>query len=99
MKEIELEIEKTLVASTAHLSGTLEVTNIISNNEFITDEYEYGFRIWIGSIDFPESYDLIDLGHSHGFCEIIDLASQNNCSWVKFDSDGPAYDGLVTYEW
>jgi len=99
MKELELEVEKTLVASTAHLASTIEITNIMSNDAFIVDEYEYGIRIWIGSLDFPESYDLVDLGYSSGFIEIVDLASQNDCNWIKFDADGPIYDGLITYNW
>ena len=99
IKNIKLEIEKTLVASTAHLSGPAEIESITSNSEFITDEFEYGIRIYIGSDDFPDSYELIDLGHSHGFCEIIDLATQNECYWIKFDSDGTKYPGLVSYDW
>ena len=98
-KNIELQIERVLVASTAHLSGPDEITNIIYNPEFITDDFDYGFTMYVGSVDFPDSYDLIDMGYSHGLCEIIDLATQNECYWIKFDSDGIKYPGLVTYDW
>ena len=95
-----LEIERTLVASTLHLDGPDELDKVSQDqfiNPLIIDEYEYGVRVWIGSEYMPTNPELLSQGFSKGFCDIISMAIEEECSWVKFDQDGIVYEGKAEF--
>ena len=92
-----LEIEKTLVLSTAHIS---EDTAILLDKyclhlDIIIDKYEYGWYVYT-------SYDSLnkippDISSSLAYC--IKLASANGCKCIKLDQDGPKAPSLPIYDW
>lgn len=90
----DLEIEKVLVLSLAHIT---KVSNEWLENgggsSIIMDSYWYGYRIFVDP--HPIGMDMV---HESVF-ECIDLARENGCSYVKLDRDGPCVDELQKYDW
>lgn len=99
---MSLEIHKTLVLSTAHM------TEADSQLLPYADEYglvvyemdEYGWMVYVNdeylqAASPPEA--LSDF--SDGFMKAIKLAQDNECEWLRFDRDANTVDGLPEYEW
>ena len=88
-----LEIEKTLVASTCHIAQN-ELDSLPSL--FSSYNCEYGTLIYIGSnID----YYLSDSRLSDELKIMILFAQSNDCSHIKFDSDGVVYEDFKCFDW
>lgn len=92
----EHEIRKVLVLSTAHIEPlTMRRAHHLPN--FLAD-HEYGAYFYVGSvgdvscIEDPEDYP------SDLYACLL-YARQLGCEEVKFDSDGPIYEGLKSYDW
>lgn len=87
---MQLEIEKTLVVSTAHL--TKEEADILWNSEnYIVVSTEYYVIIDIALFTW-----LVVSDHLQA---IQALAKENGCQYVKFDRDGNTLDGYKTFDW
>jgi len=88
-----LEIEKTLVASTCHIAQS-ELNYL--PKLFSSYSCEYGTSIYIGgSIDCY----LSDPRLSDELKTIILFAQSNDCSHIKFDSDGAVYESFKCFDW
>ena len=111
---MKLEIMKVLVASTGHItaddnamlqtfSGPEDGENLPSDSIRAAED-GYGFFVWAGDADEPElaeSYykELLRTGISKDFVNILRLAAENKCTYVRLDMDGPAYSELPKHEW
>ncbi len=94
-----LEIQKTLVLSTAHV--TKEVNDYLQDTcglpgaeNLIMESFEYGWRIYTGS----EASERVPTRHA-SLTSCIELARANDCRWLCLDQDGDTTDQLPTYSW
>jgi hypothetical protein len=86
---MELCIEKMLVVSTAHLEDAYEM----SRSSYINHELDScGWLVYCALK--PESSRL-----NRAAEQIMDIARNQGCVWVKFDPDGPVLEGIQTYDW
>lgn len=95
---MSLEIHKTLVLSTAHM--TLEDSEIIPfahNVGLVVYELEeYGWLIYVN----PEMLDIARLNDfSDAFKQAIKLAQDNECAYLRFDRDANVVDELPSFDW
>jgi hypothetical protein len=89
----KVEVYKTLVLSTAHL--TEEWADKLQSNVMVKTEegilvyqnVEYGYRLFITE-DMPEF-----------FFPAATLAQAHGCRWLEYDQDAEEVEGLETYEW
>ena len=88
---MELEIERTLVASTAHIPYS---TSTYLNDLDIFD-VEYGYKVYVPEIDVIERI----YGDHPELCSLLKLALVNSCRWLLLDQDGPVYDKLPQFNW
>ena len=100
---MNLEIHKTLVVSTAHL--TKEVAEMY--NAFGTeDEYPCDLMRprWVRNegwmLYVPETITGLDVINTPDcISDVIAVAIKNKCQWIMFDSDGPLIEGLPVFKW
>lgn len=92
----EHEIRKVLVLSTAHIEPlTMEIASQLPH--FIA-EHQYGAYFYVGQAgDVTPFEDPEDYPSDLYACLLY--ARQLGCEEVKFDSDGPIYEGLKSYDW
>jgi hypothetical protein len=101
---MKLEIEKTLVISTEHIStGDNEKLVLLTRDCGIDDcltvhAHDNGFRVKV-DLYFSEDLEKMYAGFSAGFVKCMMFAYINDCAGVNFDSDGSSYDFLPKYEW
>ena len=100
---LNFEINKEIVFSTSHISkecrealidaskGIYRGTELSVLEQFPTYKDEYGFRIYI--FETPESTEYPELN------KILKIAIENECVWLRFDRDGPIYEGFDVFEW
>ena len=88
-----LEIEKTLVLNTQHI--TVEASKWLDSSAcgMVIDPYAYGWRFYAGATPIPYA-----MPHK-SIKACVNLAQANDCLWVKFDRDGPLVKELPTYKW
>jgi len=108
---MELEIEKSLVASTAHvLQSDMELLEQENSYPYTVHNTEYGAMIYIVkdmTIPVEQSVEFITDGHdlellvafSRDFRRLLRLAQQNDCTWLRLDCDGSEIEGLTRHEW
>lgn len=100
----ELEIHKTLVLSTAHM--TREDSELLAEAQHdvelagmtpVTYEMdEYGWMVYVSS----ESLISSSLSQfSEGFRDAVEMAQAHGCLWVRFDRDANVVGELKTYDW
>jgi hypothetical protein len=105
----KLEIEKTLVISTSHISENdyREVnkqaegdnTKAMKYPYLMVENHSFGFVIILGDAnDIPETIRLVREDFSDAFANILSLASSLEVDNVRFDHDGQEYDFLPTFE-
>ena len=102
---MEYEIHKTLVASTAHITGEDNDqlihdtdTNLTAN--LIVYRYgDYGYIIFIPEIEEPDTKEAIAEVYSESFRKLMDITREQECIYLRVDYDGPIYGNLPTYEW
>jgi hypothetical protein len=100
---MKLEIQKTLVISTGHITEKdNELLGIFCRTPdedlpLIVDDVDQGWKIHTDIIEI----NILDIRgtFSNGFLNCLLLGYLNNCQWVNIDSDGPIYDFLQTYKW
>lgn len=99
-----MEIHKTLVVSTAHmteedcdlLSEAMYDASLAAMTPVAYEMSEYGWLIYVN----PEMMDCADLEQfSDGFKDAIKLAQENGCAYLWFDRDANTLDGLTVYDW
>jgi len=99
---MELEFQKILVLSTAHL--TEEDNDFLSNEEYsenldcVIDETPYGWMVHI-SKNKDELFSEVHRLLSENFRKAMELAFINDCDWVRFDCDGNVVEELKSYDW
>ena len=98
-----LEIQKTLVLSTAHV--TEKDNNFLSNNNIAFSSVyvnDYGYSIFINphiEVLKLEIEELKNLGLSNNFCDLMQLAHDKKCEYLKLDCDGNIYQELPSFDW
>ena len=101
---MKLEIEKTLVLSTEHISMDDNEKLVLLTRDCRIDDclkvhaHDNGFRVKV-DLYFSEDLEKMYAGFTAGFIKSIMFAYINDCVWVNFDSDGSSYDFLPKYEW
>lgn len=86
----ELEIEKTLVLSTAHVP--LALAKLMDAGKDIGTSYDlvdYGYIV----------YCMDNLPPQHDLWPATDLALSHGCKWIRFDADGSVVEGLRVWQW
>ena len=95
---MDLEIEKSLVISTAHITDHDIDRLTEKQNAVVTHPYEYGWYVWTGGLETEEvCWEAKQHGFSEAFTGLLRLASENECSFVKIDRDGPVIDELENF--
>lgn len=101
----DFEIEKTLVASTFHVSYE-DMTFLKSIVDY--DQYSLSYPFWITEYEYGVSVKLLsdfdlakigDMNFSDGFLELIIFCVSLDCNCLKLDCDGPIYEGFKKYDW
>lgn len=99
-----MEIYKTLVVSTAHLTpADLRMLEDIAterkSHPLIVHNYEYGVRVLLTqNVDaFSTPYDGDEL--SAGAQGILATAKILGCRYIEFDRDGGEIEGFPKYNW
>jgi len=108
---MELEIEKSLVVSTAHvLQQDMELLEQENSYPYTVHNTEYGAMLYITKdmvIPVEQSVEFICDGHdieklvafSRDFRRLLKLAKDNDCTWLRLDCDGSEIEGLTVHEW
>jgi hypothetical protein len=107
--EVDLVRETVLELSTSHI--TAEDNEILKEFINVPPEkhpqvvmaYEPGFMVsaWHNFKDNPENLEaeLLKLGHSPAYINILKIAHSNGCKWVNLDADASKLSFLPTYDW
>ena len=97
------QIKKTFIASTCHVES--EDFSVLSESDVITEDYEYGTRIYLdqeyclSTLGVPIIDHVSKFSFSEGFKLLILFAVSSNCDWLELDNDGPIYEEFPQYEW
>ena len=91
-----IEKYSVMVASTAHCNDTSEVECMLHDASLTIQETTYGFKLYLN--DDILNY-MQGANYSEGLKLCILAAISSDCQWLEFDSDGPIYDKVPTYEW
>ena len=107
----QLEIYRTLVLSTGHVSA--ETARILNNDKprkdglgkcqidgHVADWGEYGWVVYCGGNTVPQvdnDTELMLLPEDLHRC--LMFARDHDCQFVRFDCDGPLVDGLPEFDW
>lgn len=96
-KIILVEVQRVLVASTAHI--TEKDSTVLRNQEhcLITHSYEEGDFVILNDIE--EKMSEVITTFSDEFVALILLAQKNRCEILRLDRDGPIYKQLPTFDW
>jgi hypothetical protein len=90
-------VRRYLDVSTAHVTpGDMKLLN--ERNPIIIC-YPYAYGAWVHVYDVDIEQDLKDSGHSPAVWQLLQLARQHDCDWIKLDADADHVDGLPNYEW
>lgn len=102
---MSLEIDRTLVLSTAHVHP--ETAHILDGEDphkqidgHVADWGCYGWVVWCGGQTVPKiELDAEMLYMPADLHRVVMFARDNNCQYVRFDCDADEIDGLPTWEW
>lgn len=95
MEKKELEIEKTLVVSTGHM--TEQDDKLLYHEKNILNHRD---ECWV-VIHLGSTQDCTLEEYSSSFREMIAFASshEEGFQYLKLDADGPILEGFPTYDW
>ena len=99
-----MEIERSLVVSTAHISAddNEKLANEAEMNttpSLVVYRYEFGFLIYTGSpIDELIDKDVQER-YSDALSNLLRLAKRENCQYLKLDCDAQTYPDLEVFDW
>ena len=108
---MELEIEKSLVVSTGHVTKKdMDLLEVENSYPYTVHNHEYGAMVYIvkdmvipveQSVEFitEGSYDEQIVAFSRDFRRILRLAQQNDCTWLRLDCDGSELEGYHINDW
>ncbi len=108
---LDLEIEKSLVVSTAHvLQSDMELLEQENSYPYTVHNTEYGAMVYIvkdmiipveQSVEFimEDSVDEQIVAFSRDFRRLLKLAQDNDCTWLRLDCDGSEIEQLPSHEW
>ncbi len=108
---MDLDIEKSLVASTGHVKQSdMELLEVENSYPYTVHITEYGTTVYIAtemnipveqSVEFIHdgSYDELLVAFSRDFRRLLRLAQANDCTWLRLDCDGSEIEGLPIHEW
>jgi len=108
---MKLEIEKSLMVSTAHvLQKDMELLEQENSYPYTVHHNEYGAMIYIVKdmvIPVTQSVEFIKEGDfdkqlsdfSKDFRTLLKLAQENDCTWLHLDCDGTVYPELPEHDW
>lgn len=108
---MDLEIAKTLVMSTGHV--TEQDMNLLKDPEsypYTQIDAGYGFLLYIVTdmvIPVEQSVEFICDGHyteklvafSRDFRRLLKIAQDNDCQWLHLDCDGNIHEELPVHDW
>jgi hypothetical protein len=109
---MNIETLKVLVISTAHI--TKEDGKQLEGRSYVPGEKpttyitpatdEYGHWLWAGDCTDAGSCEercatAEDEGYSSYFTDVLRFAQKNQCTYIRFDVDGPKYKGLGVLKW
>lgn len=99
-KVSELYIQSVLVMSTGHVteqdSVLLEKWVTDLQTPFWVVSTSYGWMVWVDPDSIP---DMLDKGGSPALGQLIQVARDNGCDWLRLDADVPMNDGFPTFDW
>jgi len=96
----ELYIQRVLTMSTGHI--TLKDSTLLARWEkaldcpFWTIPTTYGWMVWVDTDSIPV---MLEQGGSPELGQLVQLAKDNDCDWLRLDSDVPKNEGLPLFEW
>jgi len=94
MRKQSLEIDRILIVSLLHL--TLEDRQALINEEtdlIVYEMGEYGWMILARNVDLVAPYE-----HSDNLEKLLEFARENDCDWIRFDTDANEIAGFETFE-
>jgi hypothetical protein len=108
MNEPNYEIESTLVLSTAHIpqKDAVLLDAGVADAKVCVYKYEYGWLIGTSQVDWLTqdervllALDLEKLGFTPILVDLLCLARNLDCAYLRLDCDGPLEDSLVKFNW
>ena len=101
---MKYEIEKTLVSSTCHITlkdnENLEVESESNTAPILlVYKYEQGFMIYINPNEEVYNDQDVKDNYSTQLRDLLLIAKQNGCVYLKLDCDGTVYEHLETFDW
>lgn len=104
----ELEIERVLVISTAHISKAVDshfhkITQESIIPSILVHDFEYGWIVYVptNDDDFDEHIERIDneATFDESFRKLFIFANSLNFNLIKFDVDGPVSSHFKQHDW
>jgi|TARA_Y100000310_G_C20264379_1_gene615127 hypothetical protein len=92
---VNMEIERTLVASTIHTEVD-DIDLLHMDEQWRMNQYEHGIMIYIGD---EEAIQTFSSNFSEGLKLLVLFAVSLNCKYLKLDADGPIYEEFPEYDW
>ncbi len=94
----KFEIQKILVISTAHITlkdnKHLEYDAIFPDKaKLIVDKFNYGYYICVSNNPIKNEF------YSDAVWNLIQLAKDQGCQYLKLDRDGQIYNELEKFDW
>ncbi|PCJ39024.1 MAG: hypothetical protein COA71_14650 [SAR86 cluster bacterium] len=95
---MNLEINKELVLSTAHISH--ETSLLLANEDWLDNlvisiyAFEYGWRIYA-----PYQHNTLRNELPNELNKLLELAMEHDCKWLVLDQDGAIHNEFPTFDW
>lgn len=97
---MKLEIDRTLVCTTAHLTEEDNQALFYETTGLVVYEMgEYGWMVLARPVNPDASPDSVDRQHSDNLERLLQFARDRDCEWVRFDRDASEIEGLQTFNW
>lgn len=95
MSPTQVEIQKVLVLSTAHVSYETSRKLDAGEVSLPVARWEYGWFVWVDEAAGDDSLQNVpaDLEATLAFAKHL------GCEWVRFDADGHEIEELPRFEW
>lgn len=95
-----LEIHQTLVLCTSHISSAdIEFLESEETSIVIYSLDGYGWLVYVGDIEHLTDKVMEIEKYSEAFRSAVRLARSNDCSYIRFDPDGPEIKQLPVSIW
>lgn len=92
------EIHKYMDASVKYiLAKDAAILEDNYNNPVITYGFEFGWWLYVPD-PHPENDEMSDHGYSAAFIQLIKVAQEHDCVFIKLDRDGGQIEGLAEQE-